>query len=515
MEFDKIFNDIEFERLNECVNDITFITHNSKNVKQDYCYICLIGKEDGHNFIRDAIVNGAMTIVVQSSHALQSLMLLEELGVSNIVTLVSVKDTRSCYGLIAGNYYAHPDRDIKLIGVTGTNGKTTTCKIIYDILRRLGYRTGLIGTVCNYIGSDKLESAMTTPDPMKFNELLRAMVSSGCEYVVTEVSAHAIYLRKIEGCSFAALGFTNLSQDHLDFFGTMDKYKSVKKSLFINTSCPITVNIDDGCGREMYKECNRSAIIGYYVINECRANNNCGEVMYNNQDFANNTDIYAVLNQKNSNCDCFDIVINDNSITAKSGLQGKFNVYNALCAIGVLKTLGFDEFEVINQLQQVTPPAGRFEMRDYNGIKVIIDYAHTPDGMEKVLSETRDLTKGKVMCVFGCGGNRDKFKRPIMGSIAEKYADKIIITSDNPRDEDRIAIIEDIYKGITNVDKVVICAIRYHAILYAYKCAAVGDTIVVLGKGHENYIEENGIKIEYSDIESIERIMGFEWNTTV
>lgn len=515
MEFDKIFNGIEFERLNECINDITFITHDSRCVKQDYCYICLIGKEDGHNFIHDAIINGAMTIIVQTDHALQSLKLLKELGVSNNVSLVSVNDTRACYGLIANSFYGHPDRDINLIGVTGTNGKTTTCKIIYDVLRRLGYRTGLIGTVCNYIGSDKLDSVMTTPDPMKFNELLRAMVSSGCEYAVTEVSAHAIYLRKIEGCSFAALGFTNLSQDHLDFFGTMETYKSVKKSLFINASCPITVNIDDDCGREIYNEFGEKAKIGYYIKLDAQFNKNCSEVEYKKQNFANNTDIYAVLNQKNSNCDCFDICVNGNSIAAKSGLQGKFNVYNALCAVGILKTLGFDENEIINQLQYVMPPDGRFEMRNINGIKIIIDYAHTPDGMEKVLTETRNLTNGKVLCVFGCGGNRDKSKRAVMGSTAEKYADKIILTSDNPRNEDRMTIIEDIYKGITEIDKVVICAVRYHAILYAYKCAEVGDTIVVLGKGHENYIEENGIKIEYSDIESIERIMGFKWNATV
>lgn len=449
---------------------------------------------------------------MQDDYADSVRQLFKVCGGSGNVSFISVADTRACYGKIANNFYAHPDKFIKVIGVTGTNGKTTTCKIIYDILRQLGHRAGLIGTVCNYIGSDKIESVMTTPDPMQFNELLRAMVNSGCDYAITEVSAHAISLRKLEGCRFAALGFTNLTRDHLDFFGSMENYKEAKISLFINTDCPAVINIDDECGAEIVNASDNRSIITYSLARDSEYQDEITDNARFNSENSNNTDICAVLNPKASTCDSFIVSVDNQLINAKSGLYGKFNVYNALCALGLLIALGHDKYEVIKALEFIEAPDGRFEMRAHNGINIVIDYAHTPDGMEKVLSEIRSFTHGKLYCVFGCGGERDKSKRPIMGSIAEKYSDKIILTSDNPRCEDRASIIEDIYSGISDRNKVVKCVVRYHAILYACKCATIGDTIAVLGKGHENYIEENNVRIRYSDIESIEKAFGMEWN---
>lgn len=512
MEFDKVFDGIEYRLLCNFKNEIFNITHDSRCIEEDSCYICLIGKTDGHNFINEAIANGATTVIVQDDRVDAAQRFIKECGNNCKASFISVADTRGCYGKIANNFYSHPDRSIKLIGVTGTNGKTTTCKVVYDILRRMGYRSGLIGTVCNYIGSDKIESAMTTPDPMQFNELLRAMVNSGCEYAIAEISAHAIALRKLEGCRFAALGFTNLTRDHLDFFGSMDKYRAAKISLFDNTDCPAVINIDDECGTEILDKSDNRQVITYAVVNDSDYSNGIGNNVRLMKNNSYNTDICAVLDTNSPICDEYVISVGNQMINVKSGLCGKFNVYNTLCALGLLTALGHDEYEVVKALEFIEAPDGRFEMRAHKGINIVIDYAHTPDGMEKVLSEIRSFTSGKLYCVFGCGGERDKSKRPIMGSIAEKYSDKIILTSDNPRCENRTSIIEDIYSGINDGDKVVKCVVRYHAILYACKCAEIGDTIAVLGKGHENYIEENNVKIKYSDIESVEKALGMEWN---
>lgn len=476
-----LFKGLEFEVL--CIGEncnIINITHDSKKVCLNFAYICLKGSvSDGHNYIGEAISKGAKLIICEEYN--------ENFALDGI-HVIKVKDTRIAYSKLAANFYENPQNSLKIVGIVGTNGKSTTAHLLYSILANNGIKTGLLGTMYYLVGEDKYTSTMTTPDPMTLYSLFAKMVGKGVNVVVMEASAHAIYLKKLEDICFNVLIFTNLSQDHLDFFGNMKKYKECKQSIFrkkqLNSA---VINIDDNCGIELIQKANYPYFT--YSINSV-------------------SDYQAFEIKLNAQKSTFKILDEGNEYIINTKLLGKFNIYNILSAIISAKIIGLNMADIVKSLERILPAEGRFNTLCYNGVNYIIDYAHTPDGLEKIITEVKGFSSGKVIVIFGCGGGRDKLKRPIMGNIASKLADIVIITSDNPRNEDKNKIIDDIQKGIVSPEKVFTTPNREHAILYAVSIAKAQDCVIIAGKGAEEYIEEKGKKIFYSDKAVLEKILG-------
>ncbi len=470
MKLSLIFENIEAEIVGDDL-DISGLYHNSKEVKEGGLFFCIDGTNvDGNAFAVEALQNGAIAIVSSKKTDLSG------------VAVVYVKDVRLAMSLAAANFYGNPSKDMQVLGVTGTNGKTTTTFMLEAILKEAGKKVGIIGTSGSFIEGRFLESSLTTPDPINLQKILGIMRDNNVDVVCMEVSAHALELSKIRGVMTDIALFTNLTEDHLDFFKDMQNYKRAKESFFMDGYAKnAVINIDDDFGAELAEKVEipfltysrRSQKIG-------KADIIAGGITHNNlsQSFV----VSTPLGQE----------------TITLNMAGNFNISNALGAIGASLLLGIDLETIKNGLEKLKEVEGRFNCYCVRGVKVIIDYAHTPDGLKNLLLAARELTSQKLFVVFGCGGNRDPIKRPIMGKIAEKLADYVIITNDNPRFEDPKDIAKAIASGIEG-DNYLVKLDREKAIKLAIKKAKNGDVVVIAGKGAEDYIDIMGKKLPYSD----------------
>lgn len=464
--------------------EIVGLCMNSKEVKKGDLFFCLNGsKNDGHNFVQTAEELGASVIVCERE--LESTLL-----------QIIVKDTRSALAILSAQFYENPTQKMQVVGITGTNGKTTTANMLAEIIKSAGKKVGVIGTLGTFYENNFLPPSLTTPDPIFLQKILADMQKRGVEYVVMEVSAHALYFKKTLGIRFVATIFSNLTQDHLDFFASMKEYKKAKLELFKPKLSPISiVNADDFVSKEissLRKTSDEKGLTKTFFYS-----------------LKNPSDAFAVITDeclKNIN---FILNINDELASVSLKLIGTHNVYNALSAGVCARALGFSMKEVENGLNAVRHVRGRLEwIGEYNGGDIFVDFAHTPDGLEKSLRSLKKLCVGRLVCVFGCGGNRDREKRAIMGEKASSFSDFCYLTSDNPRDEEPMAIIKDIEKGISKkfFDYVVISE-RSKAITVAMNSLKKGDVLIVAGKGGEDYQEIKGIKIPYKDEDLIREII--------
>ena len=444
--------------------EISGISYDSRTLRPGELFVALPGyRTDGHRFIRQAVEKGAALVLCEHAP--------EEKG-----PWLTVPDARAALAGVSANWFGHPARELTVIGVTGTNGKTTTTYLLKEVLERAaGARVGLIGTNQNMIGPAVLPASRTTPESWEVQRLLRQMADSGCTHVVMEVSSHALVLRRVEGIRFAAGIFTNLTQDHLDFHGTMEAYREAKGLLFRQCGRAI-LNLDDEAGR-------------YYA-----GTAPCPVFTYSeNKDEADLTAKNIRLFPGHVE---FEAVIRGGICRVRLPIPGGFTIYNALGVIACALNLGLELGAIADALAQARGVKGRIEVvptpTDYT---VIIDYAHTPDALENILTTVRDFTPGRVICVFGCGGDRDRSKRPVMGAIADALADTAVVTSDNPRTEEPGAIIRDIMAGMDGGGaEVVVESDRRAAISLALNMARPGDTVLLAGKGHETYQEIGGVR---------------------
>lgn len=482
MNLAKLLEGVDYKLLKGDINcDINNINYDSRKVEKDDVFVCIKGfTSDGHKFINNAIEKGAKVIICQ-----------DEVEVNEDIIIINCKDTRKSLALIAANYYDRPANKINLIGITGTNGKTTTAFMIKSILENAGEKVGLIGTIANYIGNEKIKAERTTPESLELQELFANMVNKGVKYCVMEVSSHSLELDRVYGVEFKSSIFTNLTRDHLDFHKTFENYYKAKYKLFQRSNVSI-VNVDDEYGKRVIKDLESEGIKNYLTYS-----------------IKNKADIKA----KNEILESMDIIFDVNIKNQEEEgvllpIPGEYNVYNALGAIGACYSLGISLNDIKNGLKDVVVP-GRCERaaRKYNlPFEIIIDYAHTPDGLENILKTARQFTKGKLISVFGCGGDRDKVKRPQMGKIGVDYSDIAIITSDNPRSEEPEVIIEDVISGIDK-DNFIKITNRHDAIEKAINIAEKDDVIVIAGKGHETYQILNTGTIHFDEREVIDEIL--------
>lgn len=504
MKLCELLNGIDCEIIGDSELNVTMVTHKADKTTPDSVYICLYGAQNGHNYIDIALINGAKAVIADKKYVTDKFI---ENVLKKSATLIIVDNTRKVYSLVAGNFYGNSHKQLKIIGIVGTNGKTTTAHLIYHILNKNGLACGMIGTLgASLADGTAMETYLTTPDPMVLHDILDRMAQAGNKYVVMELSAHSIALEKSAAIDFFALAFTNLSRDHLDYFDSMEEYEKVKHSIFINSNAFNFINIDDNSGVKLASSLNDKECITYSL------NRQKSILNINNTDFCKVSEIDKQAILKTDYMATYNVpnkieLISPHRIKFNNPLYGRFNAYNLLLAIAVCVRIGIDIISAIQSLNSFKSVDGRFVLYECNGVKIIIDFAHTPDGLSNLLAAAREITDGELSVVFGAGGDRDKGKRSEMGRIAEQMTDKIYLTKDNPRSENPESIIEDIVSGIENLDKVHIELDRYNAIKSAFDNAKSGDAIVIAGKGHENYIEENGAKIHYSDIESVEKII--------
>ena len=463
---------------NEGTN-VNGIEIDSRNIKEGNAFIAIKGTQaDGHNYIGKAIELGAKTIICEK---------LPETTVED-VTYVTISDTEDAVGKIATTFYGNPTEKLDLVGVTGTNGKTTIATLLYNMFRAFGYKVGLISTVCNYIDGEAIPTEHTTPDPITLNKLLGRMADEGCKYAFMEVSSHSVAQKRIGGLKFAGGIFTNLTRDHLDYHKTVENYLKAKKAFFDGlpkTAFALT-NADDKNGMVMVQ--NTKAKVATYSLRTMA-------------DFKG-----KVLE------DGFEGMLMDiNNTEVNVQFIGRFNAYNLLAVYGAAYMLGKKAEDILLQLSVLKPVSGRFDsMRSQQGYTAIVDYAHTPDALVNVLNAIHDVLKGrgKVITVVGAGGNRDKGKRPLMAQESVKQSDKVIITSDNPRFEEPQDIINDMLAGLNKekMKKVLAITDRKEAIRTACMLANQGDVILIAGKGHENYQDIKGVKYHFDDKEIVREI---------
>lgn len=456
--------------------EINKIEYNSNKIKNGDVFVAINGyKDNGIKYIDDAISKGAVAIVHEG-----------DIEHKEDITYIKVENARIALAIMASTYYGDPARKLKMIGITGTKGKTTTAYMIRDIMLASGKKIGMIGTVCNTYGKVTEESIRTSPESLDLQALLARMVDAGMEYVVMEVSSHALELERVYGIKFLVGVFTNLSEDHLDFHKTMDKYLEAKAKLFKQSDFAI-INGDDIYAPRLLKMIDiKKATYG----------------------LDNAVDLTATDIRVNPSYVEFKMYVNRMLETIKINIPGRFTVYNALAAIGVCSLFGAQMDAISGALGALRVP-GRNEVVELNKtFTVIVDYAHTPASLEAILSSAKKYTKGRIICVFGCGGNRDKEKRAMMGEISGRLADFTIITTDNPRDEKPSKIIEDIESGIKQTRGLYKCIEnRRQAIRFAMRIAWKSDVIIIAGKGHETYQEvENGKKLYFDDKEIVRKI---------
>jgi UDP-N-acetylmuramoyl-L-alanyl-D-glutamate--2,6-diaminopimelate ligase len=435
--------------------EVERVTDKDNENLENALFICVDGnRTDGHSLALKAIENGAVAILTS-----------RDLGISQQIV---VEDTRCAYSLIASNFYGNPSRKLKVIGITGTNGKTSTSFFIKSILDSLGKKCGIIGTVENSWGETTNQSILTTPEPMELNKIFSEMVNDSCEYCVMEVSSQALSQKRVHGMNFCASAITNITPEHLDYHGCMEKYIEAKLELFKQTEFAC-VNIDD----ELIKE-NIDRI-------KCP--------VYSFSTVSNNADYTAKNVLCNEDGIKYEFVGLDCISRIESSLFGKFTVYNTLCATSVLLNLGFNIDEIADAIKEIKLVKGRCEIVPVpKNFTVIIDYAHTPDGLKNILSAVSEITAGKIILVFGCGGDRDKQKRPEMGKIAGEFSNVVVVTSDNPRNENPLLIINDILCGMEKSKaKIAVIENRRQAIEFALSKAKKDDVVLLAGKGHETY----------------------------
>ncbi len=448
----------------------------SREASRFSLYIAMRGTvNDGHEFIDQAIENGAIAVVCEDF----------PLILTSGITYVKVKNTKVALGNIASNFYDHPSSKLKLIGVTGTNGKTTVATVLYDLFSKLGYSCGLISTVRNKINQQEISATHTTPDAITLNRLLYQMVEKKCTYCFMEVSSHALDQGRVEAIEFKGGIFTNITHDHLDYHKTFENYIRAKKKLFdmLKEGSFALINMDDKNARIMVQNC-RAQIKTYALKSTADfkariIENQIGGLHL----MIDNTELYAQF-------------------------IGHFNAYNLLAVYATALLLGQDKMNVLTTLSTLTPPDGRFQIvRGPKGITAIVDYAHTPDALENVLQTIRNIVQHdqKIITVVGCGGNRDKAKRPIMARVSARLSDKSIFTSDNPRNEKPEDIISEMKAGLDATEQIKVISItdRKEAIQQACLLAEANDVILIAGKGHEKYQEINGVKTYFDDVEEV------------
>ena len=456
---------------------ISGVNIDSRRIENNHLFIAVKGTQvDGHTFIDKAIAQGATAILVCDPIPA---------SVPNGVTFVRVADTEDAVGKVATQFYGDPTSKLKLVGVTGTNGKTTIATVLYEMFRKFGHKCGLCSTVCNYIDGTPNPTECTTPDAITLNQLLAEMVAQGCTYAFMECSSHAIQQKRIGGLTFAGALFTNLTRDHLDYHKTFDAYRDAKKAFFDNLpkqAFAIT-NADDKNGAVMLQNC-KATLRSYSTRTAADFK---GRILEES--------IEGML-----------LDINGQEVSVR--FVGHFNVSNLLAVYGAAVMLGNEPQEVLRVMSELAPVNGRFEtIRSPRGVNAIIDYAHTPDALQNVLSSIRDIVKNKVqvITVCGAGGNRDKGKRPLMAQEAAALSDRVIITSDNPRFEEPEDIINDMLAGLDTAQRTRTIAItdRREAIRAAAMMAQPGDVILVAGKGHEPYQDIKGVKHHFDDHEEV------------
>ncbi|MEN9918375.1 MAG: hypothetical protein RL662_811 [Bacteroidota bacterium] len=484
MELRELLTDIQADVVQIVGNDILDIkgiTADSRKVKAGFLFIALQGVQvDGKQFVSKAIEQGATVIMYDGD--------LEK--TDSTLTYICVNNCAGSIGKMASAWYGHPSQKLKLVGVTGTNGKTTTATLLYNIFRKLGYNAGLLSTVCNFVNDTQYPATHTTPDPISLNEFLAKMVDAGCDYAFMEVSSHAIHQKRISGVSFDGAVFTNLTQDHLDYHKTMQEYLKAKKAFFDNLSSTAfaLTNVDDKNGLVMLQ------------------NTKARKYTYSVKGLA---DFKARILEKHF--DGTAIEINGRELEVQ--FVGVFNVYNLLAVYGASVLLEQPVDDVLVALSTLKSVAGRFQtIRSRDGFTAIVDYAHTPDALTNVLEAIHEVLEGngKVITVVGCGGNRDTTKRPIMAQEAVKLSDQVILTSDNPRFEESQAIVDEMVAGLDalQMKKVLCITEREQAIKTACTLAQSGDVLLIAGKGHEDYQEVKGVKYHFDDKEIIEKILG-------
>ena len=455
--------------------EVTDVKTDSNFITAGNLFICLNGGSfDGHDYVKQAENYGAVAIVAERE-------------IESRLTQIIVKNTRRALSIISAEFFGNSHKRLKLIGVVGTNGKTTTSHMIYEILNKSGINCGLIGTLGARYNDVCVQPTLTTPDPIELHKLFRDMENGKIETVVMEVSAHAIHFDKIYGLEFEVGIFTNLTRDHLDFFSDMDTYKKAKLKFFSeNVKGYIVANIDDKCGIEISQ--NYKSVITYGIDNP--SDNFAMDINFNE----GKTSFIANL---------FDYVCNVNI-----SFIGKFNVSNALAALSTACLIGVKPQKAVKSIEKISGVSGRLEQVYQGEFSIFVDYAHTPDGLENVLKTLKKEKRGKLVLLFGCGGNRDEGKREKMGEIAGRYADFTVITSDNPRFEEPMDIISSIEKGILKVNRnYVIIESREDAISYALNLLKENDVLLIAGKGSENYQEILGIKIPYNDKDTVIELM--------
>ncbi len=468
--------------------EITGIESNSKNVKPGFVFIAIKGfSVDGHDYIESAVEAGATAIVIQEGCDLSKIKKLED------VTIVMVPDTRKALAIISSNFYGNPSKKLKLIGVTGTKGKTTTTFMIKEILEKAGKKVGLIGTIATYInGKNMGDSDRTTPESLELQKIFAQMVKEKVEYVVMEVSSQSLKLHRVEGCEFEMAIFTNLSEDHISEKEHPDMKDYFESKLKIFDMCKKAfVNVDDLYGAKIADRFPDKNITTYGIDNYC-------EVLAKD------------ITITNSYVD-FKVKMGERNERVKVGIPGRFSVYNSLAAICVARNLGIDAETIKNALLEVRVP-GRSELVDNKKeLTIMIDYAHSPESLENILRACKSYTRGKVISVFGCGGDRDRRKRHTMGEISGRIADYTIITSDNPRTEKPEAIVQEIEEGIKKTKgNYTVIVDRIEAIKAAINMANKNDMVILAGKGHETYQEINGKKFPFDERIIIKQIIDGE-----
>lgn len=477
MKLKDIIKGIDCEVRGDAGVEVENLQFDSRKVEKGTLFVAQPGtKVDGHDFIGKAVESGAVAVVCQQVPA----------EAPEGTTYVVTKDSSKALGEMAANFYGHPSRSLKLIGITGTNGKTTTVTLLHRMFRMMGHHVGLVSTIVNKIDEEELATGHTTPDSLELNQLLRKMVDAGCDYCFMEVSSHAVVQQRIAGVEFAGGIFSNITHDHLDFHKTMANYIAAKKGFFdgLPATAWALVNIDDKNGRVMVQ--NTKAKVTTYGLNQMG-------------------DFHCKIIEEGF--EGMHLDINGREVWCR--LVGRFNAYNLLAIYGAAVLSGAKEDEVVRLLSTLEPAPGRFQYVSGSGITAIVDYAHTPDALQNVI-ETIDAIRRptqQLITVVGCGGDRDKTKRPEMAQIACKGSDKLVLTSDNPRTEKPDSILDDMEAGLTaeQLSHTVRITDRRQAIRTACMMAREGDIILIAGKGHEKYQEVNGVRSHFDDVEEAER----------
>lgn len=461
--------------------EISGINIDSRQIKEGHLFVAVKGTQaDGHNYISKAIENGAVAVICET---------IPENAPEHVVFVV-VADSEDAVGKVATQFYGDPTSKLDLVGVTGTNGKTTIATLLYNMFRKMGYKVGLISTVCNYIDDEAVPTDHTTPDPITLNQLLGRMADEGCKYAFMEVSSHSVAQKRIGGLKFRGGIFTNLTRDHLDYHKTVENYLKAKKGFFdgLDSDAFAVTNLDDKNGLVMVQ--NTKAKVATY-----------------------STRTMADFKGKILEMGFEGMYLDINNKEVSVSFIGKFNVSNLLAVYGAACMLGKEPEEILTILSTLHSVSGRFDaVRSKEGVTAIVDYAHTPDALVNVLNAIHEVLngKGQVITVVGAGGNRDKGKRPIMAQESVKQSNKVVITSDNPRFEEPQDIINDMLAGLTPEDmrKVISIVDRKEAIRTACMLAQPGDVILVAGKGHENYQDVKGVKHHFDDKEVLKEIFG-------